>query len=292
MPLVLYGAKSLGRPSHQTITRQPLFQGIVYSRQINDQPRPQVIHIVDIDLTTPGLIPFVTPGYEGAIPQRGGAIPQETLAQRTSDMVQTHGLQLAVNANFFYPFREVTPWDYGPRPGQPVNVVGLAMSDGKIVSMAEASRISLCFIDQKATIRPDGDCPHGRQAVAGGLLMLENGQLTKAAQTHILEATGKPYPFTIVALDASGTRLWIVLVDGKQPLYTEGMTLREATDLLQGLGANTALQLDGGGSTTLAMATPTGAKVLNVPIHAKVPGQERPVANHLGFFARPLAVDK
>ena len=71
-------------------------------------------------------------------------------------------------------------------------------------------------------------------------------------------------------------------------------------------GIEKELRLDGGGSTTLAVASngkgiaaigsgqTTAARngvtprLLNAVIHAKVPGQERPVANHLGFFADPV----
>lgn len=288
LPLAVYGSNILRRPSLAAVTSQPLFRGITYSRQIAQTPRPQVIHIVDVDLATPGLKPLATPGYEGATPNKGGGTPEEMLAQRTSEFVADKEVQLAINANFFYPFHEVTPWNYGPRSGQRVNVVGIGMSDGELVSMTQPDTPSLCFTEQQAEIRAEGDCPNGLQAVAGKTLLLENGLPTEEVQSKIKREKGKPYPFTIVALDSSGTRLWIVLADGKQPLYAEGITLQEATDLVQSLGAATALQLDGGGSTTVAMATSDGPKVLNSPIHAKVPSQQRPVANHLGFFAEPV----
>ncbi|MBT9318004.1 phosphodiester glycosidase family protein [Leptothoe spongobia] len=288
-PLVLYGSYSLRRPDRKAITHQPLFQGIVYSRQVKDQPRPQIIHIFDIDLTTPGVRPYTTPGYEGAEPNRVGLQGRETLAQRTSDFLQTHNLQLAVNANFFFPFRELTPWNYSPRSDQPINISGLAMSDGELVSILKTNRPTLCFIEQRAVIRDDGSCHNGtQQAVAGNLPMLANGEPTDKVKKRILVENNKPYPFTVAALDADGTRLWLVLADGKQPLYAEGITLQEITNLVKDLGADTAIRLDGGGSTTGAISTPKGPKVLNVPIQAKIPGRERPVANHLGFFAKPL----
>lgn len=55
------------------------------------------------------------------------------------------------------------------------------------------------------------------------------------------------------------------------------------------LGATTALNLDGGGSVTLAVAQHNVLKVFNAPIHAKIPAWERPIANHLGFYAKPLS---
>lgn len=53
-------------PRPTTIVDQPLFQGIVYNRQVINNPRPQILQIIEIDLTAPGLRLFVTtPGYQG-----------------------------------------------------------------------------------------------------------------------------------------------------------------------------------------------------------------------------------
>ncbi|MEA5464706.1 phosphodiester glycosidase family protein [Leptothoe sp. PORK10 BA2] len=303
MPLVLYGANSLYRPRPTNVVDQSLFQGIVYNRQVLNQPRPQIIHIIELDLTAPGLRPLVTPGYQGTALDPESQKKWESVGQRTSAFVKTHGLQLAINANFFYPFREVTPWNYRPRPNQLVNLAGLSISNGDQVSEVYADWPALCFTDQRAELNRDGNCPEEtHQAISGNLMLLENGQLTEDVQTKIVSAEGdKPYPFNIAALDATGTRLWLIQTDGKQPLYTEGTTLREVTAIVQSLGADTAVRLDGGGSTTVAVSPqagsahlPTGTRqsenpqVLNMPGHGKVPGQERPVANHLGFFAQPL----
>lgn len=53
------------------------------------------------------------------------------------------------------------------------------------------------------------------------------------------------------------------------------------------LGADRAINLDGGGSTTLAITNSSNIKVINAPIHNKIPMNERPIANHLGFYALP-----
>ena len=216
LPLVLYGVNSLRRPSRIPILEQPLFEGIVYSRVIKDQPRSTIIHSVGIDLSAPGLVPFVTAGYAGT--DSAESKPWETTAQRTSEFIETEGVQLAVNANFFYPFKEVTPWNYRPRSGQPANLVGLAISNGDVVSEPDPERTSLCFGEQQAIINHDGTCPDTtQQAVAGNLMLLANGQPTDDVQQQIIYEGHKPYSFPIAALDASGTRLWFVLVDGKQP---------------------------------------------------------------------------
>ncbi|MBT9311483.1 phosphodiester glycosidase family protein [Leptothoe kymatousa] len=295
LPIVLYSCTVWRRPQPTAIDRQPLFQGITYSRQVMETPRPYIVHIVDIDLTTPGLRPFVTPKYAGIeVTKRGISKSHKARAQRTSDFLETHQLQLAVNANFFLPFKEVTPWHYEPRPGQQMNLLGVAISDGEVVEQVNPINLppppSICFTDQRALINPIGTCAEGTDyAVAGNLPLLEHGQPTDRLKKVIEQEGLKPYSFTVAALDETGTRLWLVLVDGKQPFYSEGITLGEVTDLVMELGADAAVRLDGGGSTTLAMESSRGPKLLNTPIHAKVPGKERPVGNHLGFFAQPIA---
>jgi exopolysaccharide biosynthesis protein len=91
-----------------------------------------------------------------------------------------------------------------------------------------------------------------------------------------------------VGIDKEGKKLWLIAVDGKQPIYSEGVKMPELANIVMDLGVDTALNLDGGGSTTVVMATNNGAKVLNAPIHTKIPMRERPVANHLGFYAEPF----
>jgi exopolysaccharide biosynthesis protein len=61
----------------------------------------------------------------------------------------------------------------------------------------------------------------------------------------------------------------------------------ELATIIAKLGVDKAINLDGGGSTTLVMATSNGAKVLNAPMRAKLPMNERPVSNHIGFYALP-----
>ena len=51
-----------------------------------------------------------------------------------------------------------------------------------------------------------------------------------------------------------------------------------------------AIELDGGGSATLVTEGEDGQpEVLSSPIHQRIPGRERPVANHLGVRVDPGA---
>ena len=48
-----------------------------------------------------------------------------------------------------------------------------------------------------------------------------------------------------------------------------------------------ALNFDGGGSTTLAIADGKKTRLLNSPIDARIPLRERAIANHIAFHALP-----
>jgi exopolysaccharide biosynthesis protein len=79
----------------------------------------------------------------------------------------------------------------------------------------------------------------------------------------------------------------LILVDGRQPNYSEGLTLLEFARLFAEFGAWNAINFDGGGSTTLAIQNEKGQpEILNCPVDNYIPGRERPVANHLGITAR------
>lgn len=283
LPFGLYGQRLWQRPA-QTPEKRPLFRGVDYRREFRTLPRPLMIHQVRVDLSAPGLRVQVTPSTPAAD-------DRETEARTTTQFAQEFGLQVAVNANFFYPFREKTPWDYYPYPRDRVNSVGQAIANGNVYSPGERGWPALCFsAQQRASIVATGVCPpQTQQAVAGSAVLVQQG---KAVVVPRGSANNDGiYSRTAVALDRTGQTLWLIAIDDKQPFYSEGVTLAELSQMILELGADAALNLDGGGSTTLVAATATGAQVLNAPIHTKLPMRERPVANHLGFYAQPLPPD-
>jgi len=273
-PVIFYGILCTLRPP-RTVQEQQLFQGIAYKRDILSQPRPVTIHIVSIDLSAPGVKVLTTPG----MPRSSG---RETTARTTSEFLREFKLQLAINANFFHHFEENYPWDYYPHSGDPSFPIGEAISNGHRYSKGERNKPALCFAkNNQAEILASGTCPDGTiQSVAGDRLLVTNG---KPNDTQL--AKDKPYPRVAAAIDKQGKKLWLIAIDGKQPLYSEGVTIVELTKIVTDLGAETALNLDGGGSTTLVMGSDR-AKVLNAPIHTRIPMRERPVGNHLGFYAK------
>jgi exopolysaccharide biosynthesis protein len=271
------------RPN-QVISQRTLFSGITYQREFHRAPQPYWLHIVRVDLTAPGLRTFVTPGAPGRD-------NREISARTTSEFLREFGLQLAVNGSYFFPIVERNPWDYYPHSGDRISIVGQVISNGVTYSSAEPDWATICFFTARAEIHASGRCPRGtQQAIAGSTILVAASKPVPLTQSHF--ADNRPYPRTVVALDQPGKTLWLVLVDGKQPGYSMGVTIAELVAILQQLGVYTALALDGGGSTTLVMATASGAKTLNAPIQTHVPMRQRPIATHLGFYALPNGVIK
>jgi hypothetical protein len=281
LPLVVFGS-FLSQRSPQTAHEEPLFQGIQYRREFRTSPRPVMLHIVSIDLTVPGVKVVVTPGTPSTNNER------EIQARTTSEFLQEFKLQLAVNASFFHPFAENTPWNFYPRSGEFVGAVGQAIANGVTYSDPLPGWSVFCIsAQQKAQILRENACPPGTMhAVAGSALLVKDGK-SVAVQPGAADSDGV-YSRTVVAVDRSGRKLWLLVVDDKQWLYSEGVSLQELAEVAIALGADAALNLDGGGSSTLVQATPTGYKVLNSPVHTKIPMRERPVANHLGVYALPF----
>jgi hypothetical protein len=278
--LFLLGAGWYGythRPAPESI-HQVLFEGVTYTRDVRSEPRPLVIHVIAVDLSAPEVEFLVTPGD----PDRN----QPLLARKTSRFLDEFGLQVAVNGDFFTPWHSNSPIDYEPHAGDPVDVWGFASSRGVIYSQAEKTGATLYISEDN---RPSFREPIGEvfNAISGNPMILEEGEVAIDLQAHAYHST--LHPRTVVALDADATRLIILLVDGRQPNYSEGVTMAELAGILREYGAYSALNLDGGGSTTLAIEGESGEPVLlNSPIDNRIPGRERPVANHLGIFAHRI----
>ncbi len=271
-PIALYGRKSSNRPDISAAPEKALFHGIAYQRGRIVDPTPATYHIVTIDLKAAGVRPIVTRPCDET--------PPRFCAMTASAFMRATGVQIAVNANFFYPFSEKSFLNFRPRADEAVNPLGVVISEGVEASPPRDAFPSLCFVGNHASIIERGGCPKGTHSAIAGRTIVRSGDVS-ARKTRF----AKRYPMTLAGVDAAGARLFLLVVDGKQPFFSEGMFLRDGADLLFRLGADKALELDGGGSSTLVAAGASGPQVLNAVIHTKIPGRERPVATHLGFFA-------
>lgn len=118
-----------------------------------------------------------------------------------------------------------------------------------------------------------------RSVVAGNLVILKEGQY---CDPRVLTLDHQ-HPRTMIATNVEGNKLFIVAVDGRSE-ESVGLKYKQAADYLLSIGAYHALNLDGGGSTTLAVRDlETGAvRVVNVPCE----GAERPVPDGLALFVQ------
>lgn len=116
-------------------------------------------------------------------------------------------------------------------------------------------------------------------AIGGGVEdpLLENGEVTSATGDHV----ELRHPRTAIGFDESGTRAYLVVIDGRQT-HSTGIDLYDLGELMSQLGADDAINLDGGGSTEMVARLPgdAGTTILNSPSD----GYERSDANGLGLF--------
>ncbi len=239
--------------------RRVLSPGIEYQRLVADGPA--VVHIVRIELGRPDLIPVATP------PSAGKGVP----AQRVLDFAVEHGADVAINTAFFHPFHSSSPFDYYPRTGDPTEPFGITMTDGVEFGANRFHRGTVYLSEDEASLERT---PEARWAVTGRTTLVRDGQPVPGNEKTMA-------PRSAVAYD--GTRLWFVVVDGRQPGYSEGMTLGSLGRLLAGMGIEWAIEMDGGGSSTLATTTGPNPRTLNCPIHTRMPCRDRPVAAQVGI---------
>jgi hypothetical protein len=265
-------------------TKEALFQGISYERDVRTAPRPTVAHVVTIDLRAPSISFLVTP----ADTSRG----LDVRAQTTSQFLLRHQAQVAINGDFFLPWWSNGPHDYYPNAGDPVYALGAGVSGGEAYGRHIVPYSALVIGKNRAVsiveiTDPAAPLPAAEYAVSGKQIIVRDGAVTAAVNGT--EQSKLRHPRTAAALDRSGNTLLLFAVDGRQPGYSEGVTLQDLAGIVLDHGGYLALNLDGGGSTALVVEDEDGsARELNCPIHTRIPWCERPVANHLGVFASRL----
>lgn len=267
-----YLAWLYSRSQPEPVARQ-LFAGVSYQRLVRTTPRPLVIHQVIARVGTPGLRFLVTPPE----PVEGRALRAAT----TGEFLAEQGLQLAVNGAFFIPWYSRSPLHYYPKSGDPVDALGFSAGRGEVYGLWRKGRaVFYVSCHQRPTFtKPKEIC----QAISGRWLLWQGEPYERVVKGRGVN------PRTAIGLDRDERRLILIVVDGRQPGYSEGVHLRELAGLLREAGAHTAMSLDGGGSTTLVMEGKDGQpRLLNTPMHSRIAGRQRPVANHLGLYAAPL----
>jgi exopolysaccharide biosynthesis protein len=109
-----------------------------------------------------------------------------------------------------------------------------------------------------------------KMAISGDRPLIDDGVI-KAVDNRVM------HPRTAVGIDRDSGQILLLVVDGRSSV-SRGYTMVELANLMIDLGADEALNLDGGGSSTMIGRDATGVnQVLNTPSD----GYQRWVANGL-----------
>lgn len=195
----------------------------------------------------------------------------EDKGMTTSEFVKKYKTDVAVNANF-------------SRHDKYNSVIGFVVSDGVAwpdsrdslnETMFYCDRLNNCKIE---SLGLKSDIPKDTAIVVSGWQAYENGSFKcppKAIDACFKHNGGGRHPRTAIGI-GKDKNIYIFSVDGRQPMF-EGLALSEFDGVMKKYSILSAVNLDGGGSTTLVVK---GVRVSRLPANQKV---ERVVPNHIGF---------
>jgi GH25 family lysozyme M1 (1,4-beta-N-acetylmuramidase)/uncharacterized protein YraI len=256
-----------------TSIKQNLFRGVTFLQKDLISPRKNRMYVIAIDLTTTGLEFLVTPSKS-----TNGI----TCTRITSKFLEEFKLGVAINGDGFS-YLDVTafpPATTCPSGGDPVKVNGFAASRGTVYSPVKTIQPTV-YISSKNLVTVNETSGKVFNAVSGDRLVVQKGVVVKNL------AALAPAPRTAVGVNRNGRWLILMVIDGRQDGYSEGVTLAELGSLLISYGVYTGVNMDGGGSSAMVIKGIDGeARILNSPIDQNIPGKERSVANHLGLIVK------
>jgi hypothetical protein len=278
------------------------FLGVTHITRTETVPRAVTMHIVRIDLTAPGITFRLTPP--------GGT--RETVRQTVLTYANALHAQVAINGHFFLPF---------PSADLNAMLIGLAASDGNVYSAFEAPAQSYAIVTDAPAINIDAmnhaSVVHRNTTFADGKHVLEPVTLwtVVAGSAQIVTNGVKTIPFYVDAAHPDGQltppgpanysnrNSWYNQINARSAIGLSadnqtlllfrvdraggslGLSISEVADILiKDYGVYNALNLDGGGSTTLAMENPrTHARAI-ANVSSDNPAG-RAVASSLAVFA-------
>lgn len=241
------------------------------------------INAVRVDLTRPEIQFHSTPraaDWGKAMPDSPEYVIR-TRRQRTRDYLSQarlskedggYGLNmvLAVNAAPWVPW--VSPFTHTY-----ADQLGLAVSDGLLVCAGNARPSLLIYRDKRVelgTLPSDADVQNLQIAVSGFAFVLQDGKVSGDSILH---------PRTGYGISKDRKFLVLLTIDGRQKGWSLGAGSIEVGQWLKHFGAWDGLNMDGGGSTSLAYLVP-GEKQEMIRLLNQPPGGERRVGNNLGVY--------
>ena len=224
-----------------------LHDGIMHAHIYPKKPRPMKIHTVRIDLQSPGIDLIATPKDKdfGKPMPDFPQLPIQTKRLKVRDFMlnkrsEGYDVLVAVNATPWSPWRSPFNHIYGGN-------INLVISDGDII--ADKKKATPAFIltkDNKVeirTVKANENRKNFKIALAGFSIILKNGNVSIKYKDY--------HPRTCYGISQDGRYLYFMTVDGRQKFVSEGASVVECAEFMRYFGAYNAINMDGGGSTTL-----------------------------------------
>jgi hypothetical protein len=229
-------------------------------------------HLLSIDLHNP-RVRFVTTPESVTLPRATDAAPRHHWMQTTTFAHLTHA-DIAINGNYY----EISHAAH--------STCGLTMTAGLAWQSTYADSRLDCFdsigfgAHRRVTFFDSHDRLYGpapepwvRDVLTGSPRLLRDGEVVLATHPHHALSRN---PRTALGLSRDGETLYVLVVNGREG-HAQGMTCREAARTLKSFGAWNAVNLDGGGSSSLYVGREHGL------VSTTPDGYERPVGNHFGI---------
>ncbi len=198
-------------------------------------------------------------------------------------LTNQHGLEVILENNFVREVRDSAGSSTIPVNGAVLSCTGAARAWAKATLRVGTpikilSELDALYASDNA--RQTRRFRNAQNIVGGVSLLLSEGAINLTWQREAAAedfALGR-HPRTAIGRMPDG-RLLLVAVDGRQLGVSYGLTLQELAELMKDLGATDAMNLDGGGSTTMVV----NGSIQNKPSD---PTGERPVSDALLVFPR------
>ena len=238
------------QPTVAEIRWRPLSPGIE-AADIYDPQLPLTAHIVKIDLLNPSV--SIITSESALFTNNRGHLRGET----TRDFAMRHNTVVAFNAA---PFKTRSLLFSVYR-----TIVGIHITDFRRMSMPHERYGALLFYADKTARIIDAQTEdllleNVRHAVGGFWTILRNG-------TVLPQKLYRRDSRTAVGVADNGRTLFVVAVEGENKRKSKGLSFEETARLMRELGADDALQLDGGSSSSLILQE-NGAQHIAAPIRS------------------------
>lgn len=222
---------------------------------------PTRMLIAEIDLTKNVTIAVSTPDNKPEV----GILKQQVKVQAEKAEASGRKVLLGTNGDYYSQSKTDDTWIPG----------GLVYKDGVALWTKlgwEADHAFYLLDDGTAHITPVEEFnavkDHVRDALSGWQRLLIDGQL--AGKFTVNDNAMQFHPRTFVGVSKDNKKVYLFVIDGRQPEYSNGMLLEDMMLLCQGAGCYQALNLDGGGSTTMVRrveqaGSPVSFEIMNTP---------------------------